>query len=79
MRKLIAKTIEGREYVHSRKSCFFAERNAKAICDALNAEKYNLNSGEKWHVYDYDFSQALYCSRKITINRDKTRLRVYAV
>lgn len=45
MRKLIAKTIEGREYMHSRKSCFFAERNAKAICDALNAEKYNLNGG----------------------------------
>lgn len=69
MKKLIAKTIEGREFLHSKKDAFFCGRNAQKIADALNDARYLLDKDEKWFVYDYDFSQDSYVFRTISSTR----------
>lgn len=51
--KMIAKTIQGREFTYSRQSTHaVSNAGANAICAALNAARYGLNAGEIWHVYD---------------------------
>ena len=67
MRKLIAKTIIGREFMHSRSDAYFANKNANRICDALNETKYKLKEGECWHVYDFDYGQTAYVEQVITL------------
>ena len=67
MKKLIAKTQEGKEFLHSKKNAFFASANAQKIADILNRNKYQLQDGEKWHVYDYDFMQDDYVQHRIYI------------
>ena len=53
MRKMIAKAIQGQEFIYSRKSAHSVPvSSAQKICDALNAKQYRLNDGETWHVYD---------------------------
>lgn len=53
MRKMIAKTMEGQEFVYSRKSAHSVPISSAAkICKALNDARYKLNPGECWHVYD---------------------------
>jgi hypothetical protein len=70
MKKLIAKTQEGKEYCHSKTNAFFASANAQKIADALNKNKYKLSDGEKWHVYDYDYTQEFYVNFRIFITRN---------
>jgi phage antirepressor YoqD-like protein len=65
MKKLIAKTRIGTEFLHSTKDCFFASANAQRIADILNDNKYQIKDGEKWHVYDFDFSQSYYVDKRI--------------
>lgn len=67
MKKLIAKTQEGKEFFHSKKNTFFASTNAQKIADVLNKNKYQLQDGEKWFVYDYDYSQDFYVEHRIYI------------
>lgn len=67
MKKLIAKTQEGKEFLHSKKNTFFANSNAQKIVDILNKNKYQLQDGEKWFVYDYDFMQDYYTQHNIYI------------
>lgn len=51
--KMIAKTIDGQEFIYSRESAHsVSERGANAICKALNDIRYKLKDNEKWHVYD---------------------------
>ena len=69
MRKLIAKTRSGKEYMHSRSHAYFADKNADRICEALNKAKYQLKDGECWHVYDYDFTQECYVEQVISLTR----------
>ena len=69
MKKLIAKTLIGKEYMHSRSDAYFADKNADQICDALNKSKYKLKEGECWHVYDYDFTQDWYVEQTISLTR----------
>ena len=69
MRKLIAKTIKGKEYMHSRSQAYFADKNADKICEALNKAKYKLKDNERWHVYDYDCSQAAYVEQAVSITK----------
>ncbi len=69
MKQLIAKTREGTEYLHSKIFAFFVSANASKITEALNTAKYNLLSGEKWYIYDYDFSQAYYVEKRIYITK----------
>lgn len=68
MKKLVAKTRTGKEYLHSRENVFFASRNAQKIADILNKNNYKLKDGEKWHVYDYDFSQDFYVEQRIWLS-----------
>ena len=67
MRKLIAKTRIGKEFMHSRSDAYFANKNANRICDALNETKYKLKEGECWHVYDFDYGQTAYVEQVITL------------
>jgi hypothetical protein len=67
MKKLIAKTIDGKEFLHTKKNTFFASANAKKIADILNKSKYDIKTGEKWYVYDYDYMQQFYTTQRIYI------------
>ena len=75
MKKLIAKTKEGIEFYHSKTDAFFAASNAQKIADTLNGNKYKLNDGEKWHVYDYDCSQDAYVTFNIYISKGVFKAR----
>lgn len=53
MSRMIARAIEGREYLYNRNSAHkVSSAGAVAICKALNGAKYQLNPGEVWHIYD---------------------------
>ena len=67
MKQLIAKTKVGKEFLHSKKDAFFCDRSAQRIADILNNNNYKLSSGEKWHVYDFDYTQDFYVTSKIYI------------
>lgn len=56
--KLIAKTIKGKEFLHSKKeSGFVSDSSANKICNLMNDIRFRLNNeNECWHVYDYDYS-----------------------
>jgi hypothetical protein len=69
MKKLIAKTLTGKEFMHSRSDAYFANKNADRICEALNQAKYKLKEGECWYVYDYDFTQEWYVQQVISLTR----------
>ena len=69
MKKLIAKTRIGKEFMHSRSDAYFADKNADRICDALNKAEYKLKEGECWYVYDYDFTQEWYVEQTISITK----------
>ena len=69
MRKLIAKTLIGKEFIHSRTHAYFAYENADQICEVLNETKYKLKDGECWYVYDFDYGQTAYVEQTITLTR----------
>ena len=69
MKKLIAKTIVGKEYMHSRSYAYFADKDADKICEALNKAKYKLKKDECWHVYDYDFTQEWYVEQVVSLTK----------
>lgn len=68
MRKLIAKTIIGKEYMHSRSDAYVADNDADKICEALNKAKYQLKENECWHVYDYGYAPS-YVEQAIGLTR----------
>ena len=70
MKKLIAKTTMGKEYLHSREYSFFASSNAKKIAEILNSNNYKIKENEKWYVYDFDFMQETYVNNRIFISKD---------
>lgn len=74
--KLIAKTQKGTEFFHSKKEAYFApDASAEKICAIMNEVKYKLNSdGEVWYVYDYDFSQEMYVTRRLRIRKGTVSL-----
>lgn len=66
MKKLIAKTIKGKEFLHSKTNAFFAtEASAQKIADILNKNNYQLKAGELWHVYDFDYMQDSYVDKRL--------------
>lgn len=70
MRVLIAKTQEGAEFFHSKRHAFFCDRgrkHAEKIVDILNSAKHELGDGEKWYVYDLEYTQEMYVTKKIYI------------
>lgn len=75
MKKIIAKTTTGTEYIYSRLDTYqVSKTSADIICKAMNRNKYNLKPGEKWHVYsvdDYTYDNA---TNKAKIYKGKVRL-----
>lgn len=69
MRKLIAKTRIGKEFMHSRSHAYFVDKDADKICKMLNETKYKLKDGERWHVYNYDFTQERYVEQVISLTK----------
>ena len=53
MASIIAKTIDGEEFMYSRRDCYAVSKaGADDICAALNRVKWKLKDGEKWKVYE---------------------------
>ena len=55
--KIIAKTIEGKEFIYSATSARkVSERSANKICDIVNQYKFLLDTSknEKWFIYEID-------------------------
>lgn len=65
-KRLIAKTMTGAEYLHSKSDSYFVTRSAERILEILNDAGYHLKPGETWHLYDYDFYQDTYCTKRLT-------------
>ena len=64
--KKIAKTLEGKEFLHSREKCYYiSAAAADAVCAALNAARYDLKPGEKWHIYDACAGDDMYICRAV--------------
>ena len=78
MKKIIAKTNIGTEYMYSKRYTYqVSNKNCNLICDCMNKEKYNLSGNEIWKVYtvdEYDYKNAFY---RATINHCK--IRIYQV
>lgn len=64
--KVLAKTTEGYEYMYSIRSAHkVSARSGKLIADNLNELKYELKSGELWHLYDVDeYDEAYYIAQE---------------
>lgn len=74
--KCIAKTRTGTEFLHSRKNAYFApDASADKIAKIMNDIKYQLANDEKWYVYDYDFTQADYVYRRLSIRKGIVTMR----
>jgi hypothetical protein len=75
--KLIAMTVKGKEYLHSKTYAFFAsDRSAKKICEVMNNVKFRIkNNLETWYIYDYDFTQESYVTGKLTIHKGIVKLK----
>ena len=54
MAKMIAKTIEGKEFMYSRVEAYeVSNAGAEEICKAMNEKRWRLDKPEeKWNVYD---------------------------
>ena len=74
--KLIAKTQQGTEYLHSKNEAYFApDASAEKICKIMNEVKFRLNSdNETWWIYDYDFSQEVYVTHRLRIYKGIVKL-----
>ena len=78
MKKLIAKTFSGKEYIYSKFDTYQAnQQKINIICNAMNKAAYKLKPGELYHVYqvsEQEYKQAAY---KL-VNR-QNKLIVYEV
>ena len=75
--KLVAKTQKGIEFMHSKENAFFVpDSSAEKICKIMNDVKFRLkNDNELWFVYDYDFSQELYDTGRLSIYKGQVKLK----
>lgn len=52
---IIARTIEGQEFLYSLKSAHgVAKAKATEVCEVLNSLRWKLQPGEVWHIYTVD-------------------------
>jgi polysaccharide pyruvyl transferase WcaK-like protein len=76
MKKLIAKTQTGTEFLHSKTNAFFAtETSAQKIADILNKNNYQLKENELWHVYDFDYTQDFYVDKRIYLYKGSVKAK----
>lgn len=75
--QLIAKTQKGTEFMHSKANAFFvSDAGANKICKIMNNTKFMLKSeNEVWHVYDYDSTQKMYVTHRLSIYRGVVKLK----
>lgn len=64
MKKLIAKTFSGKEYIYSKFDTYQAsQQKIDIICNAMNKAAYKLKPGELYHVYqvtEEEYKHAFY-------------------
>jgi hypothetical protein len=75
--KLIAQTVKGFEYLHSKELAFFAPNaSADKICKVMNDVRFRLkNENEIYHVYEYDIMQDDYVMHRLSIYKGIVKLR----
>ena len=55
MKKVIAKSVKGHEYLYSRKECYsVSPKKAKLVCDTLNRLAWKLKDNETWFIHEID-------------------------
>ena len=63
--KMIAKAIEGREFIYDRNIAHkVSDRSAGLIRDALNEKRYGLKDGQIWHIYDCGWYEQEYTAAR---------------
>lgn len=71
--KIIAKSVEGKEYLYNYKTAHKVSANsAEKIVNVLNNVRWQLNDGESWHVYDvcdYEIAHDYAQFQKFTIRK----------
>ena len=78
MKKLIAKTFSGKEYIYSKFDTYQAnQKKIDIICKAMNKAAYKLKTGELYHVYQVTEDEYKHAFYKL-VNR-KNKLIVYEV
>ena len=82
MKKIIAKTIKGSEYLYSRISCYaVSAAKAEIICKALNDNRYKLtNDTEIWKVYnisEFDIRYTNAVCQKLILRQGKIKTQEY--
>lgn len=64
MKKIIAKTKAGMEYIYFTRYTYQAAQNKiEKICKAMNDIRYNLKPCELWHIYtvdEFEYKNAAY-------------------
>ena len=75
--KLIAQTIKGSEFLHSKELAFFVPNaSADKICKVMNDVRFRLkNENEIYHVYEYDIMQDAYVMHRLSIYKGIVKLR----
>lgn len=78
MKKIIAKTIIGTEFIYSKLNCFSVPAaSCEKICVALNNYKWNISNNELWKVYDisdFDIRYTNAAFQKLMIRKGKIRV-----
>lgn len=50
---IIAKTRAGQEFIYSKRNSYSVSKaSANRIAEAMNKAQWNIQQGEKWHVYE---------------------------
>lgn len=75
--KLIAQTIKGYEYMHSKELAFFVQNaSADKICKIMNDVRFRLkNENEIYHIYEYDSMQDYYVMNRLSIYKGVVKLK----
>ena len=77
MQKFIAITTPGTEFLFRRSSAIVTPAaSAEKIAAALNAAKYQIKPGEKWHVYENEYIDD-YINKQIKTYRTGHNIKVY--
>lgn len=81
MKKLIAKSMIGREFSYNRESAMLAPvSSAKAICEELNRIQWHINPGECWSVHDcgaYELEYTAAGYKRITTRKGALTVKTY--
>lgn len=72
---VIAKTVIGKEYMHSIRDMYeVPKRSAEKIRAIMNREKWNLKDNETWHIYNETLYEP---NGRLSIREGVVKLRKY--